>query len=310
MRDDLNAWDGTVIVQQGEIITPETVKEIQDKGHSRKTKSMLLKECGFLEGFKEVMNEESYRVIFDHNGAHSKVLDVVGQIHLTSDICQELRIFKAIDYYTYRHILITTALSTLMARDLFQDPQQVTLAASTALTHDFGKSRIPLRVLKSSKKLNSLDYLYILEHPWIGFLLLTYYTSASYSVSSQVAFNHHEKIDGSGYPRGVHVHDTIIQLVTICDIFDALISPRTYRKIPFNTRGALDLLCDEAESGKLNMTGVKLMISYNRTNRPSVGSVTYSRKHSGYCPPDEKNNYSSHEDYQETDLDNRFNSGN
>ncbi|MDX1764820.1 MAG: hypothetical protein R3231_10905, partial [bacterium] len=197
---------------------------------------------------------------------------------------------------------ITTALSTLMALDLFKDRPLVSLAAFTALTHDFGKSRIPLRILQSSRKLNPQEYLYILEHPWIGFLLLTYYTGTSYSLNSQVALNHHEKIDGSGYPRGVTVHDPIVQLVTICDIYDALISPRSYRKFPYDVRGAIDLLCDEGEKGRVDLQGVKLLISYNRHNRPAADSITVSQSHSGYKPPDDKNHYSSYADFEETDF--------
>lgn len=302
IREDLHAWDGNIVASAGEVITPHTFDEIRSHGLFRRSQPVSVQDCDLLEAFQTVMDEDCYKTIFHTDAVRSRVLDVICQTPLTTDICQELRLFKATDYYTYRHILITTALSTLMALDLFQDRPLVSMAASTALTHDFGKSRIPLRILQSSKKLDPQEYLYILEHPWIGFLLLTYYTGTSYSLNSQVALNHHEKIDGSGYPRGVTVHDPLVQLVTICDIFDALISPRSYRKIPFDVRGALDLLCDEAEKGRLNVQGVKLLITYYRQNRPDPDSITVSRSHSGYRPPDEKNHYSNYEDYEETDL--------
>lgn len=192
-----------------------------------------------------------------------------------------------------------------MAEDLYQDSKTALMAASTALTHDFGKSRIPLEILQSTKKLAYEEYLYIREHPWVGFLLLAYYTGNYESLHSLVALNHHEKIDGSGYPRGVKVVESLIQFVTINDIFDALISQRPYRLEPFNIRGALDHLCDEAEAGKLNMTGVKLLLSYNRHTKPPIDSMVYSREHLGYRPPDDLNNYSSHEEYKKKDLGGR-----
>jgi len=302
IREDLNAWDGTLIASAGEVITPHMFDEIRNQGLYRRTQSISVHDCGLIEAFEAAMNEDCYKIIFDTDEVRSKVLEVICDIPLTTDISQELRLFKATDYYTYRHILITTALSTVMALDLFQDRPLVSLAAFTALTHDFGKSRIPLRILQSSKKLSPQEYLYILEHPWVGFLLLTYYTGTSYSLNSQVALNHHEKNDGTGYPRGVTVHDPIVQLVTICDIYDALISPRSYRKFPYDVRGALDFLCDEAEKGRLNLQGVKLLISYNRGGKPAADSITISQSHSGYRPPDEKNHYSCREDYEETDL--------
>ncbi len=309
MREDLYACDGALILRQGEIITPSVLQEIMKKGASRNKEETLLKEKELFEDIMTVMNEENYKIVFEREEDKNSVMDVVGEIPLTEDICREMEVFKVMDHYTYRHVLVTTALTTRLYKDLCQDPQEVLLAAATALTHDFGKSRIPIEVLQSSRKLNYEEFLYILEHPWIGFLLLTYYTGRNDSLFAQVAFNHHEKIDGSGYPRGVKVDNSFIQVVTICDMFDALISPRTYRMIPFNIRGALDYLCDEAESGRLNMTAVRMLLAYNRRSKPALGSLVCSKDHSGYAPPEEKNNYSCHEDYQEPDLDDKLGTG-
>jgi HD-GYP domain-containing protein (c-di-GMP phosphodiesterase class II) len=301
MREDLYAFDGTLIVRQGEIITPRVIEEIQQSNTGPSSDPVLLDKTELFDDFCSVVNEDNYRTIFHQEEFKDKLLDLMGEVELLPEIVKELDFFKIQDYYTYRHILITTILTVRMVHDISQDPQQARLAASTALTHDFGKARIPLDILQSSKKLTYDEYVYIMEHPWIGYLLLTYYTGRKESAHAQVAFNHHEKKDGSGYPRGIHVEDPLIQFVTINDMFDALISHRPYRLEPFNVRGALDFLCDEAEGGRLNMTGVKLLLSYNRLSNPPIDSLVYSTDHLGYVPPDEMNNYSDHADYPELD---------
>jgi HD-GYP domain-containing protein (c-di-GMP phosphodiesterase class II) len=303
MREDLFSCDGTLIVRQGEIITNPILQEIQERGQTRRTEKTVVGSSDLLEDFRAVLEEENYQVVFDTEEIKEELLTLISRIPLSRDIYQELELFKVMDHYTYRHILITSLLSTLLVKDFFTDPQQIMLAGSAALTHDFGKSRIPIEVLQSARKLDYEEFLYILEHPWISFLLLAYYTGEYESIHSLVAFNHHEKNDGSGYPRGVKIEDPIIRLVTVCDMFDALISPRTYRVDPFNIRGALDFLYEEATLGRLEMTFVKLLISYNRHSKTPIESMIISQDNTGYRPSDEKNNYSSHEDFEEPDLD-------
>jgi len=301
LREDLYACEGTLIVPQGEIITPSLLEKLEEKSPGHPNLKTFLKETDLLHDFRAVMDEENYHVIFDREELVEDLLDLLGEIYLTPQIINELELFKLKDYYTYRHILITTVMTMRMAHDFYGDRGKALLAASTALTHDFGKSRIPLDILQSDSKLDYEEFMYIHEHPWIGFLLLTYYTGNCESPGSLVSFNHHEKINGTGYPRGIKVEDTITQFVTINDMFDALISHRPYRMEPFNVRGALDYLCDEVEFGCLNVAGVKLLISYNRHITAPLDSITYSHDHLGYRPPDEFNNYSSHEDYEDPD---------
>ncbi len=303
MRESLYACDGTLIVRQGEMITETVLDKIAERGRYRRKDRFPLKDSELLADFMEVMNEENYRVIFEREIARTEVIDVVQEIPLTKDICKELELFKIMDRYTYRHILITSAMTTRMSLDINQDPQKVLLAASAALMHDFGKSRVPLDILQSSKKLNYEEFIYILEHPWIGFLLLTFYTGSSSTLPCEMALNHHEKIDGTGYPRGTRETNPIVQLVTICDMFDALISPRTYRMDQFNIRGALDYLCEEAERGHLNTDDVKLLISYNRKSKTPADELVYSEDAYGYRPSEERNNYSGDGFQGEPDLD-------
>jgi HD-GYP domain-containing protein (c-di-GMP phosphodiesterase class II) len=293
LREDLYSSDGTLIVQKGEIVTSETIKEIAQKSPRGSTRMIPLKESTFFKDFFSVLNEEKYQIVFDREDVKAWVLDLVGKIILTTELIQELEFFKNKDYYSYRHILMTTAMTARMMNDLYHDPAIALVAASISLTHDLGKSRVPLDILQSSKKLTYDEKLYILEHPWTSALLLTYYTGESEAIHSLVSCNHHEKMDGSGYPSGIQVDAPITQMITIADMFDAMISWRPYRLETFDIRGALDYLCDEAELGRLNMSGVKQLISYNRHTKPPLESVSYSKDHLGRTPAEDLNNYSS-----------------
>jgi len=303
MREDLYACDGTLILRQGEILTNGVIDAMQKSGRMRNREVSLVKRSEVIDDYRAVMEEENYNVIFANDAVKEEVLDLVGEISLIREIYQELELCKVMDHYTYRHILITSLLTTLLAKDFFSDLRPIIQAGSAALTHDFGKSRIPIEVLQSARKLDYEEFLYILEHPWISFLLLAYYTGEAEALHPLVAFNHHEKIDGSGYPRGIKIDDPTIRLVTICDMFDALISPRTYRVDPFNVRGALDFLYEEATFGRLDMTFVKLMISHNRHIKIPIDSLIISQDNTGYRPPSEKNNYSCHQDFEEPDRE-------
>ena len=299
LKQDLYTYDGQRILAQGELVTPSVLDALEEHGRRRRRgPDVLLRETPLLRDMGRAMAEENYRAVFDRDSLVREVEEQVGAITVRPEVLKELEFLQLKDSYTYRHVLITTALTVRMVLDYYGDASTARLAAATALTHDFGKARIPLEILQCPRRLTCEEYTHIVEHPWIGFLLLTYYLGGSHSAHARVALNHHEKIDGSGYPRGVAVTDPIVQFVTINDMFDALISNRPYRLEAFNIRGALDFLCDEAELGRINMDGVKLLISYNRRGRPPIQSIEYSRDHLGYRPPDECNHYSRPEDYR------------
>lgn len=106
-----------------------------------------------------------------------------------------------------------------------------------------------------------------------------YYFGRDYHKYDYSAFEHHERLDGSGYPRKIKRIDRYAQLIAVVDILDALISSRPYRKAPFTLRAALDLLIlDEARQRKLNKKIVYLLVSYARKDRPPLSELKVSTK--------------------------------
>lgn len=131
---------------------------------------------------------------------------------------------------SYRHSLIVTGAITQFGQRLGMSRGDQARLARVALVHDVGKALIPLDVLDNPGELSLRDVMLIEAHPEHGFELL----SANGAFSSETlegVLRHHEMLDGSGYPDGFsggQIAD-IVRILTICDIYSALIEERAYK---------------------------------------------------------------------------------
>jgi putative nucleotidyltransferase with HDIG domain len=146
-------------------------------------------------------------------------------------IRQWLEVVWTYDEATYQHCLLVTGLAAEFAASLQfagNDQKHVTRAA---LLHDLGKARIPLAILNKSGALTSEEVAIMRTHARIGYELLR--GQGDYEPELlDVVLRHHELLDGSGYPGGLagsQIND-LVRIVTICDIYAALIERRSYRQ--------------------------------------------------------------------------------
>lgn len=135
------------------------------------------------------------------------------------------------DYYTYTHSVNVCTFAIALANQLgITDPKELKLLGQGALLHDVGKSKISERILKKKAPLNRAEIDIIKKHPGWGREILKE-TDIIPDVSYYPVMQHHERMDGSGYPRGIggaEIHD-FGKIVAICDVFDALTSNRVYQ---------------------------------------------------------------------------------
>ncbi len=186
---------------------------------------------------------------------------------------------------TYHHVLTMAALVIKMIKDMKKSGYDPRLAASLCLTHDIGKTRIPKDILQKKGRLTEDQFRIIKTHPLIGFLLMSYYRGWEGRQHYETAFEHHEKLDGSGYPRGIKRVDRYAQLIAPVDIYDALISKRPYRKISYNGRLAIDILLEDARRKRLNRETVYLLINCMREHKaPSISKINVSEKRRTVAP--------------------------
>jgi putative two-component system response regulator len=113
---------------------------------------------------------------------------------------------------------------------LSEDEQQLIIDA--APMHDIGKIGIPDNVLLKPGVLDAEERKVIFQHPWFGKQMLAGSSSKLLQAAEVIAFSHHEKFDGSGYPQGLAGSDIPLygRIVALADVFDALTSARPYKE--------------------------------------------------------------------------------
>lgn len=163
----------------------------------------------------------------------SEVATVVEQIsasvlrHPTALI--SLTRLRTADEYTYIHSVSVCALMTAVARQMELPAEQVQLAGQAGLLHDVGKMRTPLEVLNKPGKLTDAEFAVMQRHPEEGVALLQQWGAAAEVID--VCLHHHEKFDGTGYPRGLAGTQISLlsRIAAVCDVYDAISSTRPYK---------------------------------------------------------------------------------
>ena len=165
-----------------------------------------------------------------------------------------LRTFATIsnkDYTTVIHSVNVMALTLSFCFYSGLSLHEIKRLGLSALLHDVGKSEIPSDILAAPRRLTPEEFEVMKSHPTIGERLIRQISRIGQEVALG-ALEHHEKLDGSGYPRGLHDISFHGQLIGIVDCYEALTNEdRPYRraKAPLDT---LKLIKEDVENGKFN----------------------------------------------------------
>ncbi len=137
---------------------------------------------------------------------------------------------KSADDYTYMHSVAVCALMVVLARQLGLNNAQVHSAGVAGLLHDVGKLKMPMHVLNKPGKLTDAEYQTIKGHPQLGYDMLRDAQGVD-PVALDVCLHHHEKVDGSGYPKGLQDQEISLyaKMGAVCDVYDAITSNRPYK---------------------------------------------------------------------------------
>jgi len=149
---------------------------------------------------------------------------------------------KDFDQYTVTHTLNVSVLTMALAEHLELSPREIRAFGIAGLLHDLGKVKVPDDILNKPGKLTDEERLVINSHTVEGARIIME-TEEHLDLAAVVAYEHHIKIDGGGYPN-VRYHRACHQasnLVHVCDVFDALRTHRPYREA-WSTERALGIL--------------------------------------------------------------------
>ncbi|MBI3166987.1 MAG: HD domain-containing protein [Chloroflexi bacterium] len=139
-------------------------------------------------------------------------------------------IIEARDPYTGGHVWRVSQFAKLLATKIGLPEDKIIKISIAAYLHDLGKVGIPDDILKKAEALTEAEYAIIKTHPSIGGKLLSSHPLAEMVTSA--ANEHHERMDGKGYPNGLHGEQIslVARVISIVDAFDAMTSTRPYRK--------------------------------------------------------------------------------
>jgi HD-GYP domain-containing protein (c-di-GMP phosphodiesterase class II) len=131
---------------------------------------------------------------------------------------------------TYQHCLLVTGVAVDFGLSLGLATRDLERLHSAAMFHDLGKATIPLAILDKLERLDEKERAIIETHPALGYDALKGQNDISAEVLDGVR-HHHEYLDGSGYPDGLSGNNIsdLVRILTISDIFSALIEDRRYR---------------------------------------------------------------------------------
>ena len=159
------------------------------------------------------------------------ITDMTESVFRNPDALPSLSRLKRFDEYTFYHSVNTALLAMSMGRSLGFDRSMIHLAGVGTLLHDIGKMKVPLELLNKPGRFEPHEMEIVKQHVLRGVEVLSSTTGLG-DTYIQPALEHHERVNGDGYPhRRAHQDISQVGLITaIVDIYDAMTSDRVYHK--------------------------------------------------------------------------------
>jgi len=236
---------GMVLLQSGVRITASYLSRLKTMGYdvlfiqddrledvefytaiTAQTREVAYKTIESVSKFIECGSESSLQV----DKVRMTVQQMVNDLLYSADVLGNLTEIQGFDDYTFHHSVNTTIIALVLGIASGYSEQKLIELGMGVLMHDVGKIKIPEKILNKKTPLTEAEFEEIKHHTTYGFDILRKNNDLSL-LSAHVAFQHHEKWDGSGYPRGLkgsEIHE-YGKLAAIADVYEALTSRRVYR---------------------------------------------------------------------------------
>lgn len=278
--------DNNLLVEKGTELSPAFMAEFSRRNGARYTTISLLEHGAIHQDLLRQFSIQPYDVIFSDPDAVATVLSIMERVTLPLPILQAMDYFRQHDFHTYRHMLMISALSTLLLSKIDGrynelDPGEL---AHLGPFHDVGKYSVPLPVLLKKTPLTADELDLLRHHAVSGYILLSHYLKDHNSLAAAIALDHHERRNGSGYSRGIRQRNLVVEVTTVCDIYDALVAQRPYRPISYDNRTAIEELTWMAQRGEVGWEAVQVLVALNRRAGDRAGAIHISLERRGKPP--------------------------
>lgn len=166
----------------------------------------------------------------DTEAAAAVITPLLQNLHLERDVVSLLLLLNNQDSYTYQHSVQVGMLSYYLANWVGFSTEDATKAGTAGFLHDIGKSKIDEAILNKPGKLTAEEFDEVKRHTEYGYEIIL--NSGGDEQLALGALQHHERINGNGYPHGIKDQEIskIGRIIAVADIYSAMISSRVYQK--------------------------------------------------------------------------------
>lgn len=173
------------------------------------------------------MTEKSYKVLV------ISVQNIINEVLSGRIPIGGLSEISAHDSYTYAHSVDVCALSITIGYQMKLPRSTLVQLGMGGLLHDLGKTRIPIEILNKPSELTDKESVEMKKHPLLGYNIACYeFEKKLDDEAANIILNHHERHDGSGYPRGLKGPElsTLDMICGLADMYNAMTTDRVYRR--------------------------------------------------------------------------------
>lgn len=237
--------DGCIMLREGVTLTEKYIGKLMDMGiiylyiKDSYLEDIKPEDPQFIEYKSEAIKSLS-KVFSKLN--YSDTICVKNTLSIINDIVEYLidnkeidssylMEIKTFDNYTYVHCLNTCVLALFFGVQMAFSRNMLIDLGAGALLHDLGKTQVPIEVLNKNGKLTKEEFNIIKKHPEYGYKMVKDVKDIS-EISKSVILEHHERVDGNGYPRRLSGNSIskYSRIACISDVYDAIASDRVYRR--------------------------------------------------------------------------------
>lgn len=301
LAEEINNPNGTVTLGIGTVITETWAKRIADWGITAvkvktERESVAFDDNELDEMLQSVLEPTSHNkkevavprttetVFFKvYNGIESQLcgvflrtrcngqVDISGMEQLSKKITETILSMAGVllfiqmptrgENYLYRHALDVSVYAGLLGRWLQYAKADVAMLVYAGLIHDIGKAKVLFEIISKPDRLNPAEQTMAQKHVNHGVHILTKTAVVPEKILTAVG-QHHERIDGSGYPNGLTGSETtdFAKILAIVDVYDALTSNRYYKKAVSPMRAG-EIMCTEM-SGAFDVTYLNVFLTH------------------------------------------------